>query len=106
MKILLLILGAVLVLGSVVLAVFVEPKSAAVSGGSWNIPFWPFVGVVGIILILIWVAVMPFGRELLRMYFSTKVAIARAENHVPDEKDPINPTPPAPDKPPTDVAKG
>ena len=113
MKIILLIFSIMLVATTVALAVFVEPKSANVTGSGWNVPFWPFVLVIGIVL-------NPYLHDLVRFYLKTKVAIAQAENKMPDTamesivaeeksvtKEP-KPDAPPPSGPltPTDTAKG
>lgn len=77
MKIILLIFSILLVATTVALAVFVEPKSGNVTGSGWNVPFWPFVLVIGIVL-------NPYLHDLVRFYLKTKVAIAQAENKMPD----------------------
>jgi len=79
MRIILLIFSLCLISSTVALAVFIEPKSGNVSGSGWNVPFWPFV--LGIALV-----VNPYLHDLVRFYLKTKVDIARAENRVPEEK--------------------
>ncbi len=77
MKIILLIFSLMLLATTVTLAVFVEPKSGNVTGSGWNVPFWPFVLVIGLVL-------NPYLHDLVRFYLKTKVAIAQAENKMPD----------------------
>lgn len=77
MKIILLIFSIMLIATTVALAVFIEPKSGNVTGSGWNVPFWPFVLVIGIVL-------NPYLHDLVRFYLKTKVAIAQAENKMPD----------------------
>ncbi len=114
MRIALFIFSGVLILAAITLAVFVEPKSGNVTGAGWNVPFWPFVLVLGVILLLVSVAITPFGKDLIKMYFRTKVAIAQAENRAPQtdtsdldgEKKPKPTPPPSEPPPPVETAKG
>lgn len=85
-----------------VLVIYVEPK-AAVEGKGFSIPVWPFAMLLSIILVVL-ASIWNHIPRLIEKWMQTKVEIAKAE-HGEDSKE-INPTPPAPDKPPTDIAKG
>lgn len=78
MRIILLMFSILMFAATVALAVFIEPKSGNVTGSGWNVPFWPFVLGMSVVM-------NPFIHDLFRFYWKTKVEIAKAENRVPDE---------------------
>lgn len=101
MKMTLLIFSIFLVLLTVALAVFIEPRSGNISGSGWTIPFWPFVLIIAL-------ALNPYIHDLVRYYFRHKVEIAKAEHGIVDKEvaDTDEPPRPPPQEPhPTDIAK-
>ncbi len=105
MRITLLVFSILLIFLVVALAVFIEPKSGNVAGQGWTIPFWPFVLVIAI-------ALNPFIHDLFKLWLRTRVEIARAENHMPEQDLPAGdeaqkkgkPSPPAEPPPPVETA--
>lgn len=93
MRLTLLLFSIFLILLTVALAAFIEPRSGSVSGGGWTIPFWPFV-------LFISVVINPYIHDLVKLYFRYKVEIAKAENGIDDKKNDEPPPPPPP--PPAD----
>lgn len=68
-----------LIVSALVSAMFIQPKADAVQGNGWNIPFWPFVIVIGVFSNpLIW--------DLIRYWLRQRTEIAKAEH--PDNSQP------------------
>jgi hypothetical protein len=82
MRITLFIFSLICFAATIVLAVYVEPKAGNSSGGGFSLPFWPFVLLLAVFVLLLSI-LFPNIAELIRLWMRTKVEIAKAENPDP-----------------------
>lgn len=83
MKIALFIFSLVAFATTLFLAIYFEPK-AAMEGKGFTIPLWPFVLALAFFMLIISILFERLA-DLIQLWLKTRVEIAKAENHVPEE---------------------